>query len=81
MMQPSVAIPPPMTDLGRLLSGPDADVRLTQLSRVLADEEMRVRKRMAAGLTQEDYGRAGRRVSALQHADAVMKSLKIFHAP
>jgi len=81
MMQPGVVPPPPMTDLGRLLSGPDAEAHLTRLSRVLADEEQRVRKRMAAGLTQEDYGRAGRRVSALQHADAVMKSLKIFHAP
>ena len=80
-MNHGVAPPPPMTDLGRLLSGRDAEVHLTRLSRVLADEEMRVRRRLAAGLSQEDYARASRRVSALQHAEAVLKSLKIFFAP
>ena len=70
-----------MTDLGRLFNGPDAGANFTRLSRVLADEELRVRKRMAVGLNQEDFGRASRRVCALQHAEVVLKSLKIFFAP
>ncbi len=80
-MNQGVAIPPPITDLARLLCGPDADANLARLSRVLADEEQRVRKRLAAGLNQDDYARANRRVSALQHADASLKALKIFFTP
>jgi hypothetical protein len=77
-MNPSHTATLPMTDLGRLLTGRDAETHLTRLSRVLEDEERRVRARMAAGLNQEEYLRAGRRVVALQHADSVLKSLRIF---
>jgi hypothetical protein len=70
-----------MTDLGRLLSGRDAEAHLTRLTRALADEEQRVRSRLSAGVTQEDYVRANRRVLALQHAQSVLKSLQIFLAP
>lgn len=80
-MNPSATAPLPMTDLGRLLSGRDAEAHLTRLTRVLADEELRVRSRLSAGLGQDDYVRANRRVLALQHAQAVLKSLQIFLAP
>lgn len=80
-MNPSANTPLPMTDLGRLLISRDGEANLTRLSRVLADEEARVRGRLAAGLNQDDYARACRRVSALQHAEAVLKSLKIFLTP
>lgn len=80
-MNPSANVPLPMTDLGRLLTGRDADAHLTHLTRALDDEVLRVRSRLAAGLGQEDYVRAGKRVTALQHAQAVLKSLQIFLAP
>jgi len=70
-----------MTDLGRLLSGRNAEGNLTRLTRALADEELRMRSRLAAGLSPDDYVRAGKRVTALQHAQAVLKSLQIFLAP
>lgn len=80
-MNPSASAPLPMTDLGRLLSGRNAEAHLTRLTRALADEELRMRSRLAAGMGQEDYVRAGKRVTALQHAQAVLKSLQIFLAP
>jgi hypothetical protein len=80
-MNPSATVPLPMTDLGRLLSGRNAESNLTRLTRALADEELRVRSRLAAGLNQDDYARANRRVLALQHAQSVLKSLQIFLAP
>jgi hypothetical protein len=80
MTNPSAAPPLPMTDLGRLLCGKNADANLAQLCSILADEDLRVRARMAAGLGQEDYPRAERRLQALRHAEAVLKSIKIFTA-
>ncbi|MEN9774243.1 MAG: hypothetical protein RL322_1313, partial [Pseudomonadota bacterium] len=44
-MKPDAQLPLPMTDLGRLLAGRDAEANLTRLSRALADEELRVRSR------------------------------------
>ncbi len=80
-MNASATAPLPMTDLGRLLSGRDAQVNLTQLDRALDDELMRVRRRMAAGLGQEEYVHAGKRVTALQSAQLVLKSVQIYLAP
>ena len=80
-MTPGVTPPVPMTDLGRLLSGAEADANLSQLSRLLAEEESRVRARVAGGLSQEEYPQAGRRLAALRHAEAVLKSIRIFTAP
>lgn len=80
-MNPSASIPLPMTDLGRLLSGRNAEAHIIRLTRALADEELRMRGRLSAGLSQDDYVRANRRVLALQHAQAVLKALQIFLAP
>ena len=79
-MNPTAAAPLPMTDLGRLLSGPHAEAHLTRLMRVLDDELLRVRGRMAAGLAQTDYVHAGKRVVALCNAQMTLKSLHIYLA-
>ncbi len=73
-----LASPEPMTDLGRLLTGPQGDDNLNYLLRALGDEEMRVTRLLSTGLEKEQYARALRRVTALQYASIVLKSLRIF---
>lgn len=68
----------PMTDLGRLLSGPQAPEHLLKLLRTLEDERIKVGRKMAAGLNQDDYAHASRRISALDSAQMVLKSLQIY---
>ena len=77
-MNASVQAPLPMTDLGRLLHGPDAESNLVKLHRALEDEILKVRKKMSAGLNQTDYVHASKRVNALSHAQMVLKSLQIY---
>lgn len=72
--------PLPMTDLGRLLSGPDAQTHLTKLLRTLEDEVFRVNRKMGQGLSQDDYAHASKRVTALNSAQMILKSLQIFLA-
>lgn len=80
-MNHSMPAPEAMTDLGRLLAGPQGEHARNRLLRILADEEMRVRRQMNAGLDAGSYARADRRILALQHAEAVLKSLSIFLEP
>lgn len=77
MNQP-VATVLPMSDLGRLLSGKDAEAHLARLNRSLDDELAKVRAKMAAGLAQADYVHAGKRVVALNQAQLVLKSLHLY---
>lgn len=79
-MNDNVQAPLPMTDLGRLLLGQDAASNLVKLNRALEDESLKVQKKMSAGLNQADYVHASKRVSALGHAQAVLKSLQIYLA-
>ena len=79
-MNANVQAPLPMTDLGRLLHGPDATSNLVKLHRALEDETYKVRKKMSAGLNQADYVHASKRINALNHAQAVLKSLQIYLA-
>lgn len=79
MNQPSATVLP-MSDLGRLLSGKDAEAHMARLNRSLDDELAKVRSKMAAGLAQADYVHAGKRVVALLNAQMVLKSLHIYTA-
>jgi len=79
-MNAQTQAPLPMTDLGRLLSGPDARVNLTRLLRTLEDEALRVNRKMSQGLSQDDYAHASKRVTALNSAQMILKSLQIFLA-
>lgn len=72
--------PLPMTDLGRLLSGKDAQANLTKLLRTLEDESLRVNRKMSQGLSQDDYAHASKRVVALDSAQLILKSLQIYLA-
>lgn len=79
-MNTQMSAPLPLTDLGRLLRGPQADVHLTALTRALDDEVLRVRGRMAAGLAQAEFVQSSKRVAALHSAQMVLKSLQIYLA-
>lgn len=68
----------PMTDLGRLLSGPQSGEHLESLRQTLDKELDRVRQRMGKGLSKEDYVHACKRVVALNHAQMVLKSVHIY---
>ncbi len=68
----------PMSDLGRLLDGPESEAHLARLDRTLEAELAKVRAKMAAGLAQADYVHAGKRVVALCNAQIVLKSLHIY---
>jgi hypothetical protein len=70
--------PEPMTDIGRLLADKDSQAHRERLNRTLEDELRRVRAKMAAGLAQQDYVHAGKRVVALTNAQIVLKSLHIY---
>ncbi len=72
--------PLPMTDLGRLLSGKDAQMNLTKLLRTLEDESLRVNRKMSQGLSQDDYAHASKRVTALNSAQMILTSLQIYLA-
>ena len=72
--------PLPMTDLGRLLSGQDAQTHLTKLLRTLEDEILRVNRKMSQGLSQDDYAHASKRVTALTRAKMILTSLHIYLA-
>ena len=76
MTQPAL----PMTDLGRLLSGPQSGEHLDSLRQTLDNELSRVRQRMTKGLSKEDYVHACKRVVALNHAQMVLKSVHIYLA-
>ena len=79
-MNANAQAPLPMTDLGRLLQGQDAQSNLVELHQVLEDEALKVQKTMAAGLNPADYVQASKRVNALEHAQAVLTSLQIYLA-
>ena len=70
--------PLPMTDLGRLLKGPQSGEHLETLHQTLESELARVRQRMNKGLSKEDYVHACKRVVALNHAQMVLKSVHIY---
>ena len=80
-MNHSITAPESMTDLGRLLVGPQGEQNLDLLTQSLSDEAWRVKAKISAGLGADDYARACRRADALQHAIATLKSLRIFLTP
>ncbi|MEK9822049.1 MAG: hypothetical protein VW840_07750 [Gammaproteobacteria bacterium] len=80
-MNNSLPAPEPMTDLARLLAGPQGAQNLDYLMRTLNDEEMRITRQMSAGLDADAYAQAGRRVLAVQHAQSVLKSLNLYLEP
>jgi hypothetical protein len=80
-MNNSITSPESMTDLGRLLAGPQGEQNLELLTRSLNDEAFRVKATISAGLSADDYGRACRRADALQYAIVTLKSLRIFLTP
>lgn len=80
-MNYSMPAPQPITDLARMLGSPQGDRSLDKLLRILNDEELKVAQLLNRGLDKNDYARASRRVHALQHAQAVLKSLHMFLKP
>jgi len=70
--------PLPMTDLGRLLSGNEASANLTRLLRSLEDEASKVQRKMSQGLSQDDYAHASKRITALNSAQLILKSMGIY---
>lgn len=77
-MNAQTQAPLPMTDLGRLLSGNEASVNLTRLLRSLEDEVSKVQRKMRQGLSQDDYAHASKRITALNSAQMILKSMVIY---
>lgn len=80
-MNNSITAPGAMTDLGRLLAGPQGEHNLELLTRSLNDEAYRLQATISAGLSADDYGRVCRRADALQYAIVTLKSLRMFLTP
>ena len=70
----------PMTDLARLLSGPEALANLARLLATLDAETQQVKRAINRGLGQEEFARANARVLALGSAQLILKSLQIYLA-
>jgi len=71
--------PAPMTDLSVLLTGSMAESNLTKLLRVCEDEVGNLKRKMAAGLSNEEYVKAAKHTFALIHAQMVLKSIRTYH--
>jgi len=72
-------IPAPMTDLSTLLTGPMAEANLTKLLRLCEDELGTLKRKMAAGLNNEEYVKAAKHTFALINAQMVLKSIRTYH--
>lgn len=71
--------PSPMTDLSALLTGPMAEANLTKLLRACEDEVGSLKRKMAAGLSNEEYVKAAKHTFALINAQIVLKSIQTYH--
>lgn len=71
--------PAPMTDLSVLLTGPMAEANLTKLLRICEDEVGVLKRKMGAGLSNEDYVKAAKHTFALLNAQMVLKSIQTYH--
>jgi hypothetical protein len=71
--------PSPMTDLSALLTGPMAEANLTKLLRACEDEVGNLKRKMAAGLSNEEYVKAAKHTFALINAQIVLKSIQTYH--
>jgi len=71
--------PAPMTDLSVLLTGSMAEANLTKLLRVCEDEVGNLKRKMSAGLSNEEYVKAAKHTFALINAQMVLKSIQTYH--
>jgi hypothetical protein len=71
--------PSPMTDLSALLTGPMAEANLTKLLRICEDEAGNLKRKMAAGLSNEEYVKVAKHTFALINAQMVLKSIQTYH--
>ena len=71
--------PAPMTDLSVLLSGSMAEANLTKLLRACEDEVGNLKRKMAAGLSNEDFVKVSKHTLALINAQMVLKSIQTYH--
>lgn len=69
----------PMSDLGRLLSGPDAKQNLQTLVQHLEQAEAEVKRAMNRPSTKQEFDALTQKQKALHHGQAVLKSIEIFH--
>ena len=72
--------PDAMSDLGRLLSGPDSTANLKTLVEHLENEEAAVKREMARPSTKDEFERLQQKQKALHHGQAVLKSIQIYHS-
>jgi len=80
-MNTGLMTPEPLTDLGRLLVGSQGEGNLKLLTKALTEEEFRVKAAMSKGMSESEYAYASRRITALQYANATVKSLQLFLSP
>jgi hypothetical protein len=71
--------PAPMTDLSVLLTGVMAESNLTKLLRICEDEIGNLKRKMSAGLSNEEYVKVARHTFALINAQMVLKSIQTYH--
>jgi len=72
--------PAPMTDLSVLLMGSMAEANLTKLLRICEDEVAVLKRKMAAGLSNEEYVKVAKHTFALINAQMVLKSIQTYHS-
>jgi len=71
--------PSPMTDLSAMLTGPMGEANLTKLLRACEDEVGNLKRKMAVGLSNEEYVKVAKHTFALITAQIVLKSIQTYH--
>jgi hypothetical protein len=71
--------PSPMTDLSAMLTGPMGEANLTKLLRACEDEVGNLKRKMAVGLSNEEYVKVAKHTFALINAQIVLKSIQTYH--
>ena len=71
---------PANTEVGKLLSGPQADFHYTQMNGILQAELATARAKLRSGLPREQYDRTKQKIDSLLAALLVLKSVQICQA-
>ena len=68
---------PANTDVGKLLSGSQADFNFTQMNTILQNELATTRAKLRGGLPREQYDSTRQKIDSLLAALLVLKSVQI----
>jgi hypothetical protein len=71
---------PANTEVGKLLSGKEAEFSFNKLNNILVGEIATARAKQRGGLNREQYDASNRKIEALTTAQVVLKSVQIYQA-